>query len=250
MYKYLFIWQIGGEKAGETGGMFFPRAIQHVFVGLYLQQISLGTLFFLAQNAEGEQSAVAEGVLMIVLVVFTVSDFDVTSFAASAHIRAQAFFHTIINNSYGPLEHYLPLTLAGAMHRTAASADPTGAPAATLSPQELDDSPSYVEHIRRKCTTAAEAGVVSTAKVEGPQIMVLGVDEETSLEDCYHPASVDPEPIIWIPRDPLGLAEAEERSMRAAGMEVSSQNAVMNAEGHVDVTGPPPRPVRRQLDAS
>lgn len=250
MYKYLFIWQIGGEKAGETGGMFFPRAIQHIFVGLYLQQISLATLFFLAQNAEGEQSAVAEGVLMIVLVVFTVSHFDVTSFAASAHIRAQAFFHIIINNSYGPLEHYLPLTLSGAIHRAAASADQTRASTA-LSSQEIDDSASYVEHIRHERATAAEAGVqVRAAKVEDPQIMVLGVDEETCMEDCYHPASVDPEPIIWLPRDPLGLVEAEERSIYAAGIEASSQNAVVDAEGHVDVTGPPPRPVRRQLDAS
>lgn len=249
MYKYLFIWQIGGEKADETGGMFFPCAIQHVFVGLYLQQISLGTLFFLSQNAEGEQSAVAKGVLMIVLVVFTVSHFDVTSFSASAHICAQAFFHITINNSYGPLEHYLPLTLAGAMHRMAASADPTSAPAA-LPPQEPDDSASYVEHIMRQRITAAEENVVSTAKMEGPQITALGVDEEMGPEDCYHPASVDPEPIIWIPRDPLGLAEAEERSMRAAGIEASSQNAVVDAEGHVDVTGPPPRPVPRHLDAA
>lgn len=236
MYKYVFIWQIGGEKAVETGGMFFPRAIQHVFVGLYLQQISLATLFFLARNAEGEQSAVAEGVLMIVLIVFTVSYFDATSFAASAdHIYVQAFFHVVINNSHGPLEHYLPLTLADVADHRAAPADLTGAA-------------SYVEHIRRE--RASEAGVASTGKEESPQMMVLGVDEETGPEDCYHPASVDPEPIIWLPRDPLGLAEAEERSMRAAGIEASSQNATMDAEGHVDVTGPPPSSVRPQTAAS
>ncbi|KAL1946280.1 hypothetical protein VTO73DRAFT_15407 [Trametes versicolor] len=231
MYKYLFIWQIGGEKAGETGGMFLPRAIQHVFVGLYLQQIALVTLFFLAQNAEGEQSAIAEGVLMVVLVVFT------------------AFFHIIINNSYGALEHYLPLTLADTTHQQGATTDPTSTSVAP--PEEPDDSASYVEHIGRERTTAAELGVVSTAKAEGPQIMVLGVDEEMAgTEDCYHPASVDPEPIIWLPRDTLGLAEAEERSMRAAGIEASSQNATMDAEGHVDVTGPPPSAVRPHPNAS
>lgn len=142
----------------------------------------------------------------------------------------------------------LPLTLTDAMHRTVTLAEPTSASAAPS--QELDDSASYVEHIRNERATAAEADIVSTAKVEGPQIMVLGVDEETGPEDCYHPASVDPEPIIWIPRDPLGLAEAEERSMRVAGIEASSRNAVVDVKGHVDVTGPPPRPVRRQLDAS
>ncbi len=238
MYKYVFIWQIGGEKAGETGGMFFPRAIQHVFVGLYLQQISLAALFFLAQNAEGEQSAVAEGVLMIFLVMFTVSYSNASSAASADHDSAQALFHIIINSSYGPLEHYLPLTLADATHRTA---EPS---------QELNDSTSYVEHIMRERTTTAEAGDPSTAKEEDPQMTALDVNEEPGPEDCYHPASVDPEPIIWLPRDPFGLAEAEEHSMRTTGIEASSQNAVVDAKGHVDVTGPPPHSVRPQLEAS
>ena len=72
MYKYLFIWQLDGQKTGETGGLFFPRAIQHLFVGMYLQQICLAALFFLARDENKNASAVPEGALMIVLIVFTV----------------------------------------------------------------------------------------------------------------------------------------------------------------------------------
>lgn len=72
LYKYLFLWVKEMPASGDTGGMFFPKAIQHIFVGMYIQQICLCALFFLAQNEEGNQGAVPEGALMVVLIVFTV----------------------------------------------------------------------------------------------------------------------------------------------------------------------------------
>lgn len=72
LWKYLFLYQLDQPASGDTGGIFFPKAIQHVFVGLYIQQICLAALFFLAQNANKKQSAIPEGALMIVLIVVTV----------------------------------------------------------------------------------------------------------------------------------------------------------------------------------
>ena len=69
---------------------------------------------------------------------------------------------------------------------------------------------------------------------------VRGVDEEAGPKDFYHPASVEAQPVVWLPRDPLGLGEAEERACREAGVEVSTRDAVMDAKGHVDIAGPPP----------
>jgi len=42
MYKYLFLWQFEQPMSGDTGGLFFPKAIQHLFVGLYVQQVGVG----------------------------------------------------------------------------------------------------------------------------------------------------------------------------------------------------------------
>lgn len=39
MYKFLFLWQYQQDLKTDTGGLFFPKAIQHVFVGLYIQQV-------------------------------------------------------------------------------------------------------------------------------------------------------------------------------------------------------------------
>ena len=73
LYKYLFIYAFDQPASGDTGGLFFPKALQHVFVGLYIQQICLAALFFLAQDERGKQSAIPEGALMVVLIIFTVS---------------------------------------------------------------------------------------------------------------------------------------------------------------------------------
>lgn len=73
LYKYLFLWQFGQPASGETGGQFFPKALQHVFVGMYIQQICLAALFFLARDQNKDASAIPEGALMIVLIAFTVS---------------------------------------------------------------------------------------------------------------------------------------------------------------------------------
>ena len=53
-----------------------PEALQHVFVGLYLQQICLATLFFLSQNTDRHPNAIPEGALMVVLIVITMSSSD------------------------------------------------------------------------------------------------------------------------------------------------------------------------------
>jgi len=94
LYKYLFTWVNNQLESSETGGLFFPKAIQHIFVGLYVQQLCLCALFFLAQNEHHKPGALPEGALLVVLIVFTV------------------FFQDTIRNSYGPLMKALPLTLA------------------------------------------------------------------------------------------------------------------------------------------
>jgi hypothetical protein len=72
LYKYLFTWVNDESESSDTGGLFFPKAIQHVFVGLYVQQLCLCALFFLAQNGKKSPSALPEGALMVVLIIFTV----------------------------------------------------------------------------------------------------------------------------------------------------------------------------------
>jgi len=206
LYKYLFIWVY--EQGTDTGGMFFPLAIQHLFVGLYIEQICLGALFFLAQNDDHHPGAIPEGALMVVLIVFT------------------AFFHLIINNSYGPLKRALPLSLADKMYNPEATAPPS---------DEDHDKQSSNYHF------VSKAAPESVEHIE-PQ------KPEEGMYGFAQPAVSRPQRTIWLPLDPLGLAEEEERACQEAGVDASvGPDAVMNEKGKVDVTGPPPD-VRASMD--
>ena len=72
VFKYLFIWVYDQPPGEDTGGLFFPRAITHVFVGLYIQQVALCAFFFLLRDETGTVAAVPQGALMVVLIVATV----------------------------------------------------------------------------------------------------------------------------------------------------------------------------------
>lgn len=73
VYKYLYTWVLDQPPSTDTGGRFFPKAINHVFVGMYVQEVCLCALFFLARDAQGRASSIAQGALMVVLIVITVS---------------------------------------------------------------------------------------------------------------------------------------------------------------------------------
>ncbi|KZP25072.1 hypothetical protein FIBSPDRAFT_1041846 [Athelia psychrophila] len=91
LYKYTFLWVLERPASCDTGRLFFPKAINHNCAGLYVHHILLAALFILA--AKGKPTSIPKGVLMIVL------------------INVTAIFQTMINNSYGPLVHSLPLSL-------------------------------------------------------------------------------------------------------------------------------------------
>lgn len=242
MWKYLFLYQLEQPTAGDTGGLFFPKAIQHIFVGVYIQLICLAALFFLARNEKGDPSAVAEGALTIVLIVFT------------------ALYHMVINNSYGPLLHALPLSLADLSYGMPRSSEESEeligdkhsdgfggeegkakvveneakAPENDDSDAESTDSRDRKPMPRGKQAVRGEDGADYGASVpmEGKRN-----DEPT---DFYHPASVEPMRIIWLPSDPLGLADAEVKENIKLGIDASNEHAFMNEKGHVDIDGHPP----------
>jgi hypothetical protein len=244
VWKYLFLWQLDQPASGDTGGLFFPKAIQHMFVGLYIQQVCLAALFFLLKKGR------VEGGLTIALILITI------------------FFHMLINNSYGPLLHSLPLTLAHksyGMPQTGEQDEEIGDDeSADFGGEESPDSPS---DLKKKETVPPKArpghnGVTEESRVP-PPIMTGG---NTGLQhnqgpgpsaeygasvpvegkrnegptDFNHPASVEPQRIIWIPQDPLGLGEAESSELMKDGIESSTENATMDAKGHVDIQGHPP----------
>jgi len=273
VWKYLFLWQLDQAPSGDTGGLYFPLAIQHVFVGLYIEQICLAALFLLTST--GTPTAVPEGILMIILIVITAGS------------------HAILNNSYGPLIHSLPLTLAHKSYgmplvegdtkiddhegdyrsqsigmkplntnktnhfldvdNDAINADAAArradavipgparpADADVPNPEGRTEPTSNKARINADDDEADVAAQKQAVNKDRDEAKFDGVFDDGGPTDFYHPATVEPQQIIWIAQDPLGLGDAEVEANRSMGVEASNQDAEMDEKGHVEIFGSPP----------
>ncbi|EPQ57465.1 DUF221-domain-containing protein, partial [Gloeophyllum trabeum ATCC 11539] len=205
LYKYLLLWVFEQPREGETGGLFFPKALQHILVGLYIQQVALAALFFLAQNAQHKQSSIGEGVLMIILIVVT------------------AFFHYTLNRSHAPLLEALPLTLAQPASHPRQQTGGTG------TANQDDNATLRVDEVGSTSETMAEGE--SPGRVS---------EKDNDLHAFDHPALVDAPRVVWMPKDPLGLGDAEVEANNKRGIQASVAGTEVDEKGGVDVSSPPP----------
>jgi len=248
LHKYLFTWVNDEPNSSDTGGLFFPKAIQHIFVGLYVQQLCLCALFFLAQNDKGSPSAIPEGALVIVLIIFT------------------AFFQNIIRNSYSPLIKYLPLTLVsgpGAEQEVRTTTDvPQPGPLGSNDTKDVDQeddaiaSGSYLLYTgggsprpddADGSPLKSPASPPSKNETHAPSNSPFAKAMEDEPSDFTHPAAVEEQRFIWLPRDQLGLVHEIERDLDSQGILHSTEGAVVDSKGHVDVTTVVPEDVQRGL---
>ena len=85
VYKYNLIYSFDSDL--DTKGLLYPKALQHLMIGLYLAEVCLIGLF-------GLQSAFGPVVLMLTFLIFT------------------ALVHMSLSDAVSPLMYNLPRTLA------------------------------------------------------------------------------------------------------------------------------------------
>ncbi|KIK93365.1 hypothetical protein PAXRUDRAFT_34109 [Paxillus rubicundulus Ve08.2h10] len=239
LYKYLFLYQYTQPHSTDTGGLFYPKAIQHVFVGLYVQQICLCALFFLARDENGNAGAIPEGILMIVLIALT------------------AGFQSIINSSYGPLISALPLSIADKTYKAEESPEDAGRASIEKRRETLDSvhmpmpSPSH-QHPSRSI------GKESLIQEQPIHPRSRSTHSESSgptspLDDSYfsklpdgrvdygfaHPALTRPQRVVWIPDDTLGLGKEEAKANYETGVLATTEGATMDEKANVEVRAAP-----------
>jgi len=220
LWKYLFTYQFNQPAASDTGGLFFPKAMSHIFVGLYVEQICLAALFFLFQDQNGKPKAIPEGALMIVLLVITIG------------------FHMILLDSYGPLLRSLPLSL---VDRAAHAGHEIPGESANTSTEGVRGQDKVYDSNSRDIEANSQNIKPSAEDVNAP---ADGLKRNDGPKDFEHP-SMGPVRVVWIPKDDLGLGESEEAAILKRGLEASTQGAFMNEKGQVDVDSVPPGRERR-----
>ncbi|KAK4689955.1 calcium permeable stress-gated cation channel, partial [Tremellales sp. Uapishka_1] len=263
IYKYLFIWVDDQPVEADTGGLFFPKAVTHLFVGMYIQEIALCALFFLARDENNKVSAIPQGALMVAI-------------------------HYILLVSYGPLINSLPLSLAymsyGMPKETGhEGSEAANEPAVNSSTERLtlQSSPQIYNNEKQPRSAEGLTGETQTPNTTpsastrpGPPVsseqedvelgnlghnqeeeedeeaffavpggpgVVRGMRDDGNDPDAFfHPATKEPQRILWLPRDELGLTAAEIKENGAVGIQSTDQFAVLNHKGKVKISGPPP----------
>jgi len=234
LYKYLFLWVMEQPMSSDTGGLFFPKAIHHIFIGLYVEQVCLAALFILARNERGKPSALAEGAFMIVLIVFTV------------------IFHLMIYDSYGPLLSSLPLTFTDRVTKEF-TLEP-GAQRSMLSRifafflgSEYEDESLDVRGKGFDTVPAPDSEEVAGSQIQYIASTEGSTDEGSDVthreQDDHgyaHPAASRPQRIVWIAKDSLGLSKGEIGALKERGINASTAGAKMDEEGNVHISQAPP----------
>ncbi|KNF06712.1 hypothetical protein PSTG_00028 [Puccinia striiformis f. sp. tritici PST-78] len=273
VYKYLFLFVYDVPAAHETGGRFFPLAMNHVFIGLYFSQLCLAGLFFLARDVREDASSIPQGAMMIVLFILT------------------CFSHVLIRNSYAPLTMFIPLnmleddlvsTTKKAKHQTLSAFEkPSSSDRvkfADLSVQQDWSSPAS-DNTADTCVprTASESDMpqLSLSKSDAPDfcqtvLTPIGEDQgeylshsqrpqitninvgghsygeenfEQSRTAFLHPAVWENTRPVWVPEDPIGVARLEVADMKARKIPASLKGAGITSAGKVFVTRSPPENV-------
>lgn len=131
----------------------------------------------------------------------------------------------MIVNSYGPLLQSLPLSLAKK----------------SINAQRFSEDTHSTSSGYRAVTDGQDLVRRKPVPTEEPSAKSAGVPpEHEEPKDFYHPATVEPQRSIWIPKDTLGLYAGEVEDNVAKGVAASSEHAYMNEKGKVDIDGRPP----------
>lgn len=88
---YLYTMFYVSDFPNDSGGLAYSRAIYQSFTGIYLMEILLSGLFFLAQNEQRSPVTIPHGILMCILILITVGG------------------HLTMISTFDPLTFYLPV---------------------------------------------------------------------------------------------------------------------------------------------
>ena len=193
-YNMLFVYDV----KVDTQGLVYPRALQQITTGIYLAILCLVGLFGIAQ---------APGPLVLMVVFLIVS----------------ILFHVSLNSAISPLLSCLPLSLEVEEQSLLAlengnpeidhetgykNGGTTHAPGKKGLPPAPHKKPNFFSkwlhpetytdyHTLRRLVPRGFADILYTPEVE--------------RNAYYHPAIASEPPLLWIPRDPMGVSRQEVR---------------------------------------
>jgi hypothetical protein len=179
-----------------------------------------------------------------------------------------------MGNSYGPLIRSLPLSLADRSYdpdrispeQAAAAARAQKAGEGMRSSHDASTSKVNSPALKHEAIRMKDYGEVNPAvngasgtdhgasfegsRTSSPSPSAKPVDpSETHADiDFSHPAAIEPQQTVWLPRDEFGMSDDAARTIAAEGIDVTTDGAMMDGKGKVDISSAPPEETKRSVE--
>lgn len=174
VYRYNLLYVMDYQV--DSGGLYFPKAINHLYMGLYIMEICMTGLFLLVRDENDEIYCLPHAIIMFVMFFLTI------------------IFQRVMYTNFAPLLEYLPITLeddADASDKEFArryeerrrllQEDPEGANQAAI--EKIDEAHAQGDDFEPSTHTAAKMGSEKEKEVlEGVEGNSKPLKEETVEE--------------------------------------------------------------------
>jgi MFS family permease len=196
VYKYQLLYAANADI--DTKGRVYARALQQIFVGLYIAEGCLIGLF--AINTGSSIGALGPLILMIIFMAFT------------------ALYHMSLNAALQPLINYLPKSLEAEERRLLDEE--------SVAEREKGEKGMTVDTSKELVSSASNAKPPSMLKKflrpdiytnyasmrrMVPTKIDIRYEEEEESHAYYNPAITSAPKLLWIPRDCMGVSRQEVR---------------------------------------
>lgn len=227
-YNLLFV----SNVVVDTKGLVYPRALGHLFVGLYVAEVCLIGLFAIA--TAGGVGALGPLILMIIMLVFT------------------ALYQISLNSAMAPLLNYLPKSLDAEERRLLEIESGSGGDVVEGDKYAADGAAKEGHSTNGAGRASSDLGPAPHKKpnflvkfmrpdiytdYETMRRMVpkeIGIRYTQEMEDTafFNPAITAQTPLLWIPRDPMGISK-EEVAKTGKVLPITDEGAVLDEKNHI-----------------
>ena len=191
-YNFLYVYDTGIDMKG----LGYARALQHIFVGLYISELCLIGLFSIRLKSIG---AIGPFVLMVLLLFVT------------------ALYHTSLNNALTPLINFLPKTLETEEGQS-------------LSSIPYQKTNMFAKLLRGHLHEDTPRPLVPWVASPAEPI------EDCVIHDAYLPPEVWRDlPLLLIPRDEMGVSPQECKDNERIGVSCTDAAAYLDEKNNIVV---------------
>ncbi|KAH7142373.1 hypothetical protein DER46DRAFT_518156 [Fusarium sp. MPI-SDFR-AT-0072] len=208
----------------DTGGVLYPRALNQTFTGVYVMELCLTGLFFMAKDEKANAVCTAHAIIMAIALVATV------------------LFQAFLNWRFAPLFRFLPVDL-GNDEVTMTGQKKQVKDDLQLQQMVLEDVSNIDE--RNEVSEDLRTNTTNKLSTEFPTTLEeVPINKREILvnEAFKHYALTVRQPIIWIPRNGLHVSkdEIDQCKQISGSIDMSNDGAYLDDHGRVVCYDKPP----------